>query len=246
MDYQSRTYRKLVTHKHLTAFRVVAYETDLHVHTESAMKAFTKKRIREYRKILELFITKYPNFRTMLTPFQIAEPMPRIINEMIHASSLAGVGPMATVAGVIAEYVGRDLMKYSKEVIVENGGDIFFMLKERVTIGIFAGASKLSMRVGIMVDTNNKPISICTSSGTIGHSLSLGKADAVSVVSRSCALADAAATAIANQIKTGDDIGKAIDFGKQIAGVEGLVAIIGDNIGFWGNIKVVPIGVTSK
>ena len=144
-----------------------------------------------------------------------------IIKEMADAGEKAGVGPMAAVAGAIAEHVGSGLLKHSDEVVVENGGDVFLKLDNPVTIGIFAGTSPLSLRMGICVESREKPISICTSSGTVGHSLSLGKADAVYVVSDYCSLADAVATSIGNRVTSKARIQPAIDFGKHIEGVRG-------------------------
>ena len=95
--------------------------------------------------------------------------------------------------------------------------------------------------MGICVDSKERPISVCTSSGTVGHSLSLGQADAVCVVSDSCCLADAAATSIGNRVSSKSHIQSAIDFGKHIEGVRGIVVIIGGDVGIWGELKVVPL-----
>ena len=85
------------------------------------------------------------------------------------------------------------------------------------------------------------PRAVCTSSGTIGHSLSLGVADAVCVVSESCPLADAAATAIGNRVEGAGDIQGAIDWGRGISGVDGIVVVIGDKMGAWGGVELVRI-----
>ena len=116
--------------------------------------------------------------------------------DMVKAGKNAGVGPMAAVAGAIAEHVGLGLLKSTNHVIVENGGDIFIKTDAPLTVGIFAGKSSLSLRIGIRLSGGPKPMAVCTSSGTVGHSLSLGRADAVCVAADSCAIADAAATAI--------------------------------------------------
>ena len=113
---------------------------------------------------------------------------------MIRAGTVAGVGPMAAIAGAIAENVGRGLLEFADQVIVENGGDVFIKTRRPVTVGIYAGSSPLSMQIGMRLDSKKAPLAVCTSSGTLGHSLSLGRADAVCAVADSCALADAAAT----------------------------------------------------
>jgi ApbE superfamily uncharacterized protein (UPF0280 family) len=160
---------------------------------------------------------------------------------MVWAGHQAGVGPMAAVAGAVAEHVGTDLLSQSSEVIVENGGDVFLKTKGPSIVGIFAGKSPLSLRIGLRVCPENAPISVCTSSGTVGHSKSMGKADAVCVVSRSCCLADALATAIGNIVSIESDIPKGIEFGKQVQGVQGVVIIVNKKIGAWGDIEIVQI-----
>jgi hypothetical protein len=160
---------------------------------------------------------------------------------MIRSGNMAGVGPMAAVAGAVAEFVGKDLLEYSGEVVVENGGDIFMKLNSPVTVGIYAGKSPLSMKLGIRLIPDDRPLSVCTSSGTIGHSLSYGKSDAVCIVSHSCALADAAATAIGNLIQSGSDIKHAVQSAKNMDGILGAVAIIDDIIGLWGDLDIIPL-----
>jgi hypothetical protein len=150
---------------------------------------------------------------------------------------------MAAVAGAIAELVGRDLLSRSKQVIVENGGDVFVRTRQPVIMGIYAGSSPLSRHIGLRVGGGGTPVGVCTSSGTIGHSLSLGAADAVCVVSPNCALADAAATAIGNRVNSAADISEAIAFGRGIGNVEGVVIIVGGRIGCWGAVELVPLKV---
>jgi ApbE superfamily uncharacterized protein (UPF0280 family) len=137
--------------------------------------------------------------------------------------------------------VGRDLLAYSEEVIVENGGDIFLKTRRPLTVGIYAGKSPLSLKLGLELDPGDRPMAVCTSSGTVGHSLSLGQADAVCVLSRSGALADASATAVGNRVKSSADIQTGVTFGKQIDGVNGLVIVVGDRIGLWGQVQLVPL-----
>jgi ApbE superfamily uncharacterized protein (UPF0280 family) len=220
---------------------VVVKETDLFIHADKFLQDITKELILKYRGYIEAYLDRYPDFLQTLKPWGAGRPMPAIINDMVVASEKAGVGPMAAVAGAIAEHVGADLLSYTDEIVVENGGDIFFKTNDPVTIGIFAGKSPLSLRLGIHLDSGGKSMSVCTSSSSIGHSLSLGKADAVCVVSTSCSLADAAATSIGNRVKSAAHIQTAIDFGKNIEGIRGIVIIINDEIGFWGDLEIVPL-----
>jgi ApbE superfamily uncharacterized protein (UPF0280 family) len=239
--YEPRTYRNILSKTRLMPFSVTVRETDLLIRAQKNLKDAARELVIEYRGYIEAYINTYPEFATTLIPWQMNSPAPMIIRDMVQAGQKAGVGPMAAVSGAIAEYVGKGLLAFSNEVIVENGGDIFIKSEEPLSIGIFAGKSPLSLKIGLKLDPGNAPISVCTSSGTIGHSLSLGKADAVCVVSESCALADAAATAIGNRVKTKADIRAAIEFGKKIEGVKGLLVIIGDKIGAWGEIEIVPL-----
>ncbi len=227
--------------KNLVGFRVAVKETDLFVHAVKPLEDITRELILKHRGVIEAYIKRYPGFATTLTPWRINGPAPIIITRMSSAGEKAGVGPMAAVAGAIAEHVGMDLLRHTREVVVENGGDVFFKTNGPVTVGIFAGNSPLSLGIGVRVDPGKEPLSICTSSGTVGHSLSFGKADAVCVLSRSGSLADAAATSIGNRITSKATIGSAIHFGKNIQGVGGIVVIVGGEIGIWGELEVVRL-----
>jgi len=160
---------------------------------------------------------------------------------MLRFSKSAGVGPMASVAGAIAEFVGKDLLRYSNNVIVENGGDVFIKTRKNLRVGIFAAESALSMKVAIRVLPEETPLGICTSSASVGHSLSFGIADAVCVKSKSALLADAAATFVGNRVKKKENIKRAIEEGLKIEGVLGVVVIAGDAMGIAGNIEIEAI-----
>jgi ApbE superfamily uncharacterized protein (UPF0280 family) len=151
----------------------------------------------QYRLQIENYIQQHHEFAKALSPFALDALAPPIVKEMLAAGSSAGVGPMAAVAGVIAEYVGRGLLHSGcREVLVENGGDIYINRCQDCTVAIFAGESSLSLRVGVKLAGHIMPVAVCTSSGTVGHSLSFGLADSVTVIARSTALADAAATVL--------------------------------------------------
>ncbi len=160
---------------------------------------------------------------------------------MFRTTQLAQVRPMAAVAGAMAEFVSKDLLPISKEVIVENGGDIYLATSRERTIGIFAGNSPLSLKVGVVISPKDSPLGVCTSSGTVGPSLSFGKADAVCILSKSGALADAAATSVGNIVKEKKDIELGLERGKEIEGVSGVLIIVGEKVGIWGNVKLVQL-----
>lgn len=239
--FEQRQYRNLIKSDHMVSFEISVKETDLHVCAEKFLEDETRESVLKHRGFIESYIKHYPGFYKTLVPWHVDNPAPQIVRDMSNAGIHANVGPMAAVAGAIAAYVGRDLLNHSNEIIVENGGDVFVMLNRPFTYTIHAGKSPLSQRFGLYLDSCGKPIAVCTSSATIGHSLSMGCADAVCVVSRSCATADAAATSICNHVGSERQITRAVDFGKQINGVSGIVVIVGEKIGLWGNLEVVPI-----
>ena len=239
--YSERTYRNQVNASDLVPYRVVVKETDLMVYTAAKLVNETKELVLEQRGYVEAFIKSYPDFARALIPWQPDLPAPGIIANMVKAARNAGVGPMAAIAGAIAEQVGHGLLKLTDQVIVENGGDVFIKTNSSVTVGIYAGKSPLSLRIGIRLKSRSQPEAVCTSSGTIGHSLSLGKANAVCVVADSCSIADAAATSIGNLIDSPADIDSAIRAGRKIGGLTGIVAIAGQKVGMWGDLEVVSL-----
>lgn len=238
---EKRTYRQRIRLPHLTAFRVLVKETDLWICATLPLKDQALAATLKARGYIETYIGMHPGFQNTLVPWPDTGPAPLIVRRMIEAGRLAGVGPMAAVAGAVAESVGRDLLLLSDEVMVENGGDMFIRLNRPFTCAIDAGPSPLSFRFGLRLDGGGEPLGVCTSSATFGHSLSFGKADAVCVVSSSCALADAAATAICNRVKEPKHLEKAIHEGKDIPGVRAVAVILGDKAGFWGNAELVPL-----
>jgi ApbE superfamily uncharacterized protein (UPF0280 family) len=244
--HQEKFYRKRVKTSHTETFRVVVKETDLWVHADRDFTTDVRETVLQQRRYIEDTIARYPAFGKSLVPWRTEDLQPHIISDMIRAGEAAGVGPMASVAGAIAEQVGRSLLQCSRQAVVENGGDVFLSTLNPVVTGIYAGKSPLSLKVGIRVGGQSRAIGVCTSSGTVGHSLSLGRADAVTVVSSSCAIADAAATATANQVRSRTDFKEAIEFARSIETVEGVVVILGNRIGAWGNLEIVPLGPADR
>jgi len=236
--YEPRTYRDWVKDVDLVSFSVAVRETDLHIRARRDLTAEALDAVKRYRADLEGYIKSHPAFLTILKPFEVEQYAPPIVKEMADATREVGVGPMAAVAGAIAERVGKELLPYSDEVIVENGGDIFLKtLKER-SIGVYAGESKFSRKIAFSILPEETPLGVCTSSGTVGHSLSFGYADAVIVFSPSTSLADAAATAIGNRVRMAEDIPEALEFAQCIKGLKGVAIIKGDDMGVWGQIRV--------
>lgn len=231
----------MISDDNLVSFEVIVKETDLYIRAEKDLSAEALAAVNEYRGQLENYILQNPLFLHSLEPLPVEEAAPLIVRLMAEAGKAAGVGPMAAVAGTIAELVGMKLLDQSAEVIVENGGDIFIKTRKKRLVGIYAGDSPFTGKVAVEIGPSKRPLGICTSSGTVGHSLSLGLADAAIVVSKSAALADAAATAVGNMVKSQQDIPVALERGKAIKGVDGLLVIAGDRMGAWGDIRLAEI-----
>ncbi len=232
------TYRSWITGKDLVAFTVTVKETDLYVRARQNLQSKAFRIVHKYREQLERYISRHPAFATSLIPLTVTADAPVMVRAMIEATAKAGVGPMASVAGAIAEYVGTELLDYSPEVIVENGGDTYIRSLERRVVGIYTGDSPFTGQLGIQIEPDDTPLGICTSSGTVGHSLSLGHADAAIVLSPSATLADAAATAVGNAVQHADDIPQALEVGQRIEGVTGLIVVKDDKIGCWGKVTL--------
>lgn len=237
--YQKRFYRDLVRDRDLHLTHIMDRESDLQVLTNKRLdRHFLEQKLKTYRLEIENYINRDHMFLVSLKPIEVELHAPLIVKEMALQARKANVGPMAAVAGSIAEFLGRDLLKNGyKDVIVENGGDIFLKTRKTRNIGIYAGRSKLWNKLKLKIKPSETPLGICTSSGTIGHSLSFGIADCVIALSKHAGLADAVATAAANQVQSKDDLQKAIDFAKSVRGITGVAVILKNNLVSWGKIE---------
>lgn len=241
--YQARFYRRWNSSKRLFACEASLKETDLLVLTDKQCdKEWLMRRIAYYRDCLEEYINyKDRRFLTSLKPIAVESGSPAIIRQMAEQSKKANVGPMAAVAGAVAQCVGRELLRRGcRDVVVENGGDIFLKLRRPLSVGLFAGQNRLLSSLAIGIDPEDTPLGICTSSATIGHSLSFGKADAVAIFAGNAALADAVATATANRVSGRADIARAIEFARSIKGVRAAVIVFRSTMATWGKIRFVP------
>jgi len=241
VNSSERTYRTLKGKRRLESFEVRVKETDLLIRAGKPLKKQAEDLVYRFRGHIEAYIVSHPGFATGLSPIEADPYAPKIVRDMLQACRKVGVGPMAAVAGAIAEYIGRGLMAEDPDVMVENGGDVFISSSETATVGIFAGDSPLNLKLGIRVPADKTPIGVCTSSGTIGHSLSLGRADAAVVVSKCTALADAAATALGNRVSRPDDIAQALKWIQEIDGILGAALIMNDQLGAWGQVELIRL-----
>jgi len=231
-------YRNLIKASGLSSFHVEIKESDLLVLADKKLPKQTEEALLWCRKDIEQYIYKHPDFKTTFKPFPLEEEMPPIVRAMAEAAQEVGVGPMAAVAGAIAEFVGKRLLDHCHQVIVENGGDIFIKVKKKRKVGIYAGSSSLSGKIALEIEPQSTPLGICCSAGTFGHSQSLGEADAVVILSSSTSLADATATAVGNMVKNDESIKKGLDFLKKLPLVKGGIIIRGRKMGAWGEVKI--------
>jgi ApbE superfamily uncharacterized protein (UPF0280 family) len=241
--FGARTYQQWIQSDDLLSFRVTVQETDLFILALEDLSEPATQAIVRYRTQIEDYITEHPEFQTSLQPLTVEAHAPPIIQAMAAAAKQAAVGPFAAVAGAMAEWVGKDLLQFSPEIIVENGGDIFAAGKRSRVFGIYAGDSPLTGKIALKIDASQMPCGVCTSSGSVGHSLSFGRADAAIVIAKSTALADTCATALCNKISHASDVSVGLKFAENTAGIDAAVVIIGDKIGAWGKVQFVKTSV---
>jgi ApbE superfamily uncharacterized protein (UPF0280 family) len=219
---QNRTYRTF-THRE-AVFRICCSRYD----------TVTAEIVRQ-RRVLEDYINRHPQFRHSFEPIELRTDAPEIAQRMARAARLVGVGPMAAVAGAMAQCAAEAAQNAgADEAIVENGGDIYLQAAEPVIIGLGTGTAGLADRLAFSLEPHDTPISICSSSGQMGHSESLGRCDLATVVSKDAALADAAATLAANLVMTVEDVDSALKRIAAIESVEGVVIIKEDQVGLAG------------
>jgi len=233
--FEERSYRRIMNPCGLETFDVKVYESDLRVFSDINVKENIFINVCKYRKIIENYVVTNPVFLSSHEPLACDANAPGIIRHMQQASSTAGVGPMAGVAGAVAYYASLGVK--CRELIIENGGDIYIKSAENRTVKIHTINKYFSDKINIQIQAGE--CGVCTSSGTLGHSFSYGKADAATIIAHDPVLADCVATAACNMVKIEEDIQRAIEFSMSIKGVDGAVVIVGSKIGMKGNIKLV-------
>jgi ApbE superfamily uncharacterized protein (UPF0280 family) len=213
-------------------------ETAVTIVSEPEFVQAARDAIFEAREEVKRFIRTDPTFLHTLEPYDPPDDVPPIVRRMCVASKAAEVGPMAAIAGAIAEEAVHAMVKRgARQAIVDNGGDIALYLAEPVDVGLYAGESGVK-NLAFRCEPRNSVFGICTSSGTVGPSISFGMSDASTVVSNNVALADACATYLGNLVTSGEDdvLKDALGRVCAIDGVEGAIVVIGDKIAFKGAI----------
>jgi len=235
--YEERFYRNYLNKENFFSCRVMVNEADVVIYSSRPLDNCAQEIIQKYYNQVAEIVEKYPAFATSLSPLEIEAKYP-LVKEMLAVSQLLDIGPLATVAGAIAEFSGRELLKQTPQLIVENGGDIFLAKKGPIFIQPLVVTHNSLSRVVLVLEERDYPLGICSSSSTFGHSLSLGQADLVTVVSRSAILSDGLSTRLANMVKAPCDIKKALAYGRRFEGIEGIYIVKDSQIGLWGNMKI--------
>ena len=209
-------------------------ETIITLLCESAYVSAAENALRTLRTMLEDLIRVDEAFKISHQPLMRSLPAP--MNQMITSAALMNVGPMACVAGLFAEMALNSVLNAgAKEAVVDNGGDIALFVKAPVTVGLFTGRSGVkNLALRIMPEKN--PLGICTSSGTVGHSFSYGRADAAVVISENIPLADAAATALCNRVHDEDDLETCFDCLKPHRELKGALVVVRNRVALWGDL----------
>ena len=196
---------------------------------------------------MERFVRWHPYFLVTLERYQIDEvevggtigkdELPEVVRRMIDAAGKFGIGPMSAVAGTLAEFAVAAMQDAGATyAMVDNGGDIALINDREMLVGIYAGESTFSNKIALRIKPSSSLIGICTSSGTVGHSISFGTADAATVISASASLSDAAATALCNVVTDGHSVSKAFRSISRVEGIEGALVIYKDVLATWGKV----------
>lgn len=235
-----RSYRQHCTLREgETSFQVVVEETDLRVLALADLSSPLLDVVTRLRGELKGWIALHPEFRASLTPLPVSEHAPDIVRRMTAAAALAGVGPFAAVAGAVAQMAAEALVHLSADLIVENGGDIYIFSRSPRVVGLLAEPEG-GPGIGVRVASEDCPVSLCASSATIGHSLSLGQGELAVVRARDGCLADAAATGLGNRLHDATSIEPALAWAASLAphGVEGAFVQCAGKLGLWGKMEL--------
>lgn len=242
---EQRAYRNQFSQQRFRSFVVNYKETDLWIGVDPGsfreeMKDVVLLKVKALRTEIEQYLLTDPVFGRTFEPHRVEPNAPEIVKVMAEAATRAGVGPMAAVAGAFSQVVGKHLMKQFdiQELVVENGGDIFLKINRNLLMSVYAGSSPLSEKIGIEIQASESPMGVCTSAGTVGPSISFGKADAVMVICRNTALADAFATGFGNLVKTPEDVQRVTQQTERFPEILSAVIICRDKIGIRGQFEM--------
>ncbi len=223
-----------------TAFNVKHHASDLHILADSDLSEIAYSILVKLRDDLDRHIMEHSDFLYSLTPLEQPDQSPVIAAMMYRASRMTGTGPMAAVAGAVAELTGRELIRSSSSVIIENGGDIWLDVKDTVIASVYSRNIHFRENISIRISPGQMPCSLCTSTSGLGHSLSFGKADSVTIIADDGAIADAVATMACNMVLVEEDMETALNQALSIKGVTGGLIIFRDKLALQGDIELAP------
>ena len=245
--YTARTYRAASSRPGEIAFQTLIEESDLWIScrksyfdAEGNLPAKVAEKLREVRSSIKGWMRLQPEFGPSLAPVAVPEHAPDIVKKMALGGERWQVGPMAAVAGAVAEEVARAFKDGSPDFLVENGGDIFMYSSGPRTVALLPYPSE-GTSIGIRLGAHLFPLSVCSSSSTIGHSLSFGSGELATVIARDAALADAAATSLCNKLKKPSDVELVINEAQKDPDVIGVFAQCEKQMGLWGDIELLVI-----
>ena len=223
----------------LFSLHLVYKQTDMWLKTEGEPdRQEVETYLKQAYEDIEAYIACDSNFLSSLHPYEVGETAPEIVKVMSEHASKANVGPMAGIAGVIAEYIGRRLSSRHRIILCNNGGDIYYESPEEQWILLNAPGSPFHNQIKICVPSAIKGKGLCTSSGTSGHSVNMGRAYAVSILAGNACSADVWATAMSNQIRSHEDIDRILSLCKEQDDIEGVVILVDNYLGIWGDIRL--------
>jgi len=232
-------------------FQVLVAETDVRItlaksstHTPDDLVSIAREEIQKQRAFLQMWCTLYPAFQHSLVPVPLPPNVdaPDIVRQMSDAAALVGVGPFAAVAGALAFCIATQLHRVSQECLVENGGDTYLYGSKDRVVALLADPTN-NAHMGLLIEGNSLPTSICASSATIGHSLSFGVGELAVVRARNAALADAFATDCGNRLLDASSINAVIERAKRFQehGIDGVFLQCAGQIGIWGVMPLTAI-----
>jgi len=228
----------------LYEYGVTIGESQIHIKCDSKEAILQSvKDVKRHREELLKYIRRHPDFQYALKPVKVTKHAPRIVKKMTKASRIADVGPMASVAGALADLGLESMLKCGARVaVIENGGEIAAFTEQPIYVTIVSSCLDVSGKIGFYITRENCPIGIATSSGKTNHAISFGEADSATVVADNSSLADAAATAICNSILGGDvrdSIKRGLQKSMEIQGIRGALVIREGQVGLAGKLPTI-------
>lgn len=222
----------------LSSLHITFKHTDLWLKADGDLdRCRVEGYLRQVYDQIEGYAASEKSFLSSLHPVDVPETAPEVVRRMSRYAWSAGVGPMAGVAGAVADFIGEKLSEMYHRIMCNNGGDIFYKSPEKQRIFLSAPGSPFHGRVCMYVPPAPGK-GVCTSSGIVGHSVNMGRAYAVTVLAENACLADVWATAVSNRVKTHEDLDRVLEWCSKTGGIEGVLILVDHYLGAWGGIEL--------